>query len=448
MSQVVIDVEGLGKRYRVAWTRPRYRALRDTVAEAMGAPFRRWSRPRSPAGSVDGPGPAPATHLWALKDVSFHVRRGDVVGIIGRNGAGKSTLLKLLSRITEPTEGRAMIRGRVGSLLEVGTGFHPELTGRENIYLSGTILGMRTAEITRSFDEMVAFAEMERFIDLPVKRYSSGMAMRLAFAVAAHLNPEILIVDEVLAVGDLQFQRKCLGKMRHVSRSGRTVLFVSHNMSAITTLCSRALLLHQGRLVKEGSPAAVVSDYLAAALGASGTATWTDPARSPGTDGFKLAAVSVMDEAGAPVSLVNIEQPIQVRIEYEVAVPRMKFRCVASFYTRGACSFASPEPVEAVREETGRYASIVHIPGNLLSEGEYTVGLSVFASRGKKLHYCRINDVVGFQVYDAVTGDSARGDYAEGLDGVMRPRLAWELRYRGEALRREEPAHEPIAAPR
>src|SRR6266850_519315 len=255
MSEIAIKCEGLSKQYRIGQLE-RYRALRDVVTDAAGAPFRRL---RSAISNSNGNGNSQSAirnsqsnYIWALDNLSFEVKQGEVVGVIGRNGAGKSTLLKILSRITKPTKGSAEIHGRVGSLLEVGTGFHPELTGRENIYLNGAILGMRKAEIDRKFDEIVAFAEVERFIDTPVKRYSSGMHVRLAFAVAAHLETEILIVDEVLAVGDLEFQTKCLGKMQDVTRNGRTILFVSHNMGAIKSLCTSSMLLDGGRLAFAG----------------------------------------------------------------------------------------------------------------------------------------------------------------------------------------------------
>jgi len=257
MSDIAIRVEGLGKQYRIGGPQARYRTIRESLTEAVQAPFRRLSS------VVRGQSSAVADEtIWALKDVSIDVQRGEVVGIIGRNGAGKTTLLKILSRITEPTEGRAELHGRVGSLLEVGTGFHPELTGRENITLNGAILGMKRAEIDEKFDEIVAFAEMERFIDTPVKHYSSGMYVRLAFAVAAHLEPEILVVDEVLAVGDAEFQKKCLGKMKDVSGQGRTVLFVSHNMTAIQTLCTDAIWLESGRIVGQGDVAEQIEFYL------------------------------------------------------------------------------------------------------------------------------------------------------------------------------------------
>src|SRR3984885_7367424 len=239
MSDPIIKIEGIGKRYRIRHARPeRYTALRDVIANKVGNILRLNRGRIEEAPSIED--------FWALKDVSFEVKRGEVVGIIGRNGAGKSTLLKILSRITEPTSGRIEIDGRVASLLEVGTGFHGELTGRENVFLNGAILGMSRAEVRRKFDEIVAFAEIDKFLDTPVKRYSSGMYMRLAFAVAAHLEPEILIVDEVLAVGDVEFQKKCLGKIGEVSREGRTVLFVSHNMHAIRTLCDRCIYLDNG----------------------------------------------------------------------------------------------------------------------------------------------------------------------------------------------------------
>lgn len=257
MSNVVIHVEKLSKRYRIG-QRERYLALRDILARSLATPFRILSS-NSPESKVSNPA---SNSIWALENVSFDVKEGEVVGIIGRNGAGKTTLLKILSRITRPTEGYAEIHGRVGSLLEVGTGFHPELTGRENIYLNGAILGMKKAEIELKFDEIVAFAEIEKFIDTPVKHYSSGMYVRLAFAVAAHLEPEVLLVDEVLAVGDAAFQKKCLGKMGDVARQGRTVLFVSHNMAAVEQLCSRALLLSNGRIKKSGSVDSVVGFYL------------------------------------------------------------------------------------------------------------------------------------------------------------------------------------------
>lgn len=310
---VAIRVEGLSKRYVLRHQRHgRYTALRDVLAEGAKNLGRRLL-----GGAGRGAGGAPDREpFWALRDVSFEVEEGTRLGIIGRNGAGKSTLLKLLSRVTEPTAGRITLRGRVSSLLEVGTGFHPELTGRENIYLNGSILGMRLAEIRRKFDEIVAFAEVERFLDTPVKRYSSGMYVRLAFSVAAHLEPEILVVDEVLAVGDAQFQKKCLGKMEEVGRGGRTVLFVSHNMDAVLSLCNQGILLKEGSIARMGSIAEVVGDYRrrVAELNYS---VETCLARG-GSGGARVLRVWVADAQGAAVSAVTSDQPVMLCLEAEV----------------------------------------------------------------------------------------------------------------------------------
>jgi lipopolysaccharide transport system ATP-binding protein len=303
MSEAVITVENLGKKYRLRHQaeRQRYTALRDVLADRTKSVARRvWSAIGSSSSRPSAVHkPCSIEDFWALKDLSFEVKQGEVAGIIGRNGAGKSTLLKILSRITEPTTGRVHLRGRVASLLEVGTGFHPELTGRENIFLNGAILGMARLEIKRKFDEIVAFAEVEQFLDTPVKRYSSGMYVRLAFAVAAHLEPEILIVDEVLAVGDAEFQKKCLGKMHDVAeQKGRTVLFVSHNMQAVQSLCGRAILIEAGRIAAQGPTQGVVAQYLAQSSSSTGQICW-DEATAPGNDEFKLLGVRAFDEDGA-----------------------------------------------------------------------------------------------------------------------------------------------------
>ena len=411
----IIRVEHLGKQYRLG-VRQSPNTLRDAITEGVRSPLKTLRQRAERAGAT----------VWALRDVGFEVKPGEVLGIIGRNGAGKSTLLKLLSRITEPTLGRIELYGRVGSLLEVGTGFHPELTGRENIYLNSAILGMSRREIKSKFDEIVAFAEIDEFIDTPVKRYSSGMYVRLAFAVAAHLEPEILVIDEVLAVGDIAFQNKCMGKMQDVSMAGRTVLFVSHNMPAVSRLCHKAILLESGKLVKEGATPDVVGAYVEGALASGHTREWDETEQAPGTRELTLLSLSVTNEDGVPVSTVSVEEPLRVRLKYRVAVPDLKFRCALIFNTQGTCAFVSTEPFEAVREKPGVYESVVNIPANLLAEGEYTLGVSIFASKGVKQHFVQRPDVVAFHVFDPMTGASARGDYAERLAGVVRPRLRWE----------------------
>jgi lipopolysaccharide transport system ATP-binding protein len=311
VSDYAIRVEHLGKRYRIG-ERERYRALRDTLVDVARAPLRR----------LRGSGGATADNtIWALRDINLEVGQGEVLGVIGHNGAGKSTLLKILSRITEPTEGHAEVRGRVGSLLEVGTGFHPELTGRENIYLNGAILGMRRAEIARRFDEMVAFAEVERFIDTPVKRYSSGMYLRLAFAVAAHLEPEILLVDEVLAVGDAAFQRKCLGRMSDVAREGRTVLFVSHNLPSIEKLCERVVVVDGGRVTQAGDPVSCIAAYLGARTEPKPA---VDLAAVPRLDPRLVpvfTSLDLQDGESNPVSAVGCGEPLEFHLGYRAAEP-------------------------------------------------------------------------------------------------------------------------------
>ncbi|HVA80764.1 MAG TPA: ABC transporter ATP-binding protein [Candidatus Binataceae bacterium] len=310
----IISVRDLGKRYKIG-ARLRYRTLRDSVMESGAAAMRALSfRHRRNGTAADDD----ETHVWALREVSFDVMPGEVIGIIGRNGAGKSTLLKILARITEPTTGRVDLYGRVGSLLEVGTGFHPELTGRENIYLSAVILGMHKAEIERKFDEIVAFAEIEKFIDTSVKHYSSGMYVRLAFAVAAHLEPEILLVDEVLAVGDLAFQKKCLGKMGEVARGGRTVILVSHNMASIESLCDTCLLLDAGQLRRKGHSVEVIRDYLAAQVGvqSASRSLLGHPGRRSNSESI-MKSVTLRSESDTPVTIVPMGAPLSIAVEFE-----------------------------------------------------------------------------------------------------------------------------------
>lgn len=421
MSETVISVENISKSYRlgVIGTGTFYGDLKRWWAKQRGLPDPYLKIGEADHGNRDG------ETVWALNDVSFEVKRGEAVGIIGRNGAGKSTLLKVLSQVTAPTSGLVKVRGRIASLLEVGTGFHPELTGRENIFLNGAILGMNRTEVQRKFDEIVSFAEIDKFIDTPVKRYSSGMYVRLAFAVAAHLDPEIMIVDEVLAVGDAAFQRKCLGKMSENASEGRTILFVSHNMAAINRLCNRAVLLNQGQLVADGTGTEVTAQYLSMASGESSNRVW-DLKNAPGTEELRLVSVQLLGEKGDPVSVVDVREQLVLRVEYQVESPGLKFRCTFGFHTQGIYAFAAMEPVEEIRPHKGRYYSSIIIPPHLLAEGEYIISISMFSSAGAKVHYVSLKNAIAFQVFDSMTGHSARGDYAQNFAGVVRPLFQWE----------------------
>jgi len=329
MPTFAIHVENLAKQYKIGLRDEAKRSFGEALIHALGTPFRRL---RNLSERSDG-----SDLFWALKNISFDVRPGEVIGIIGRNGAGKSTLLKILSRITEPTEGHACLRGRVASLLEVGTGFHPELTGRENIHLNGAILGMKKAEIERKFDEIVAFAEIDKFLDTPVKRYSSGMRVRLGFAVAAHLEPEILLVDEVLAVGDIAFQRKCLGKMDAVARSGRTILFVSHNMASIEALCGRAILLEQGRIVQSGKCSEVISSYLNTLAERTQCPVGEREDRE-GDGSARCTGLWCEDELGTPTDTVRSGRDVRICLRYELSRPDAHFDFNVGIYDRsGVC---------------------------------------------------------------------------------------------------------------
>jgi lipopolysaccharide transport system ATP-binding protein len=420
MAAPIITVEGLSKRYFLRQQQPRrYTALRDVLAEKARGLF----KGSKASGST--------TEFMALDDVNFTVQQGDRVGIIGRNGAGKSTLLKVLSRITEPTKGRITIDGRVASLLEVGTGFHPELTGRENIYLNGAILGMNRAEIRRRFDEIVSFAEVERFLDTPVKRYSSGMYVRLAFAVAAHLEPEILIVDEVLAVGDSSFQKKCLGKMEAAADEGRTVLFVSHNMETVLRLCNRAILLESGRVRQTGPTDVVIRSYLNTGSGTNSRRSWVGTPLVPGNDLVRLRSVTVHDEAMVNKDSFDVTRPIGVTMEYEVLSAGEVFTHSYNFFNEdGLNIFNTHDTVSPLRTEPrppGLYSTTMWIPPNLLSEGIVVVGVAIIKIEPFTIHLHE-QDAVSFTVSDAMRGDSARGTYTLGFPGAVRPLCQWETR--------------------
>lgn len=423
MSITMLHVENLGKQYFIG-RREKYRTFRESLTQSLSAPFRRSIQ------ALRGQGQQAAgldQALWALRGVSFEIQQGDVVGVIGRNGAGKSTLLKILSRITEPTTGRVRIRGRVGSLLEVGTGFHPELTGRENIYLNGAILGMRKNEIERKFDEIVDFAETEAFLDTPVKHYSSGMYVRLAFAVAAHLEPEILLVDEVLAVGDIAFQKKCLGKMGDVARTGRTVLFVSHNMAAIAALCNRAFLLDHGQLAAAGETAEVIDRYMEGSLRGNQTPLHLRTDRQ-GDGRLRFTGVSFLNGSGQPAENAISGQPLTALLRYQTADGRpacnvdidlafygalgqLLFFCKVQL-ARGNFEILPPQGVIACR-----------IPKFPLPPGRYPFKL-----------WCQVNRVMADRIEEAGVLPVEAGDfYGSGLlptknpEGIVMVEHSWEL---------------------
>ena len=425
MTEAVIRVAGLGKRYRLG-EGLRHTALRNFLGDALRAPLRLLSGPGRGSNNHPGAGMAPAANgssrfIWALKDVNVEVHQGEVVGLIGRNGAGKSTLLKILARITRPTEGQAEIHGRVGSLLEVGTGFHPELTGRENVYMSGAILGMRKAEIDRKFDEIVAFSEVERFLDTPLKHYSSGMQMRLAFAVAAHLEPEILLVDEVLAVGDAAFQKKCLGKMSDVARRGRTIVFVSHNVAAVKALCSRAVLIKEGTIAKSGAVAEVVDDYLLGSAPGVNAKEWRDPATAPGNENLRLSYIRIIPPEGN--ATITVDTGVLIEIGFDNLLEGINLDCTVYIVSSdGVLVFESGHMISSDGDSrAGSYHVSGRIPAHLLNAGRYSLNL-VF---GKDQRYVlfRMDDVVFFELENTATG---RGSNMSVAPGVVRPILSWQ----------------------
>ena len=370
-------------------------------------------------------------HFLAINDISFEVKRGEVLGIIGRNGAGKSTLLKILSEVTSPTKGTVRIKGRVASLLEVGTGFHPELTGRENTYLNGAILGMTKKEIDKKFDEIVDFAEIEKFIDTPVKRYSSGMYVRLAFAVAAHLEPEILIVDEVLAVGDAQFQKKCLGKMGEVSKGGRTILFVSHNMAAITSLCSKAILLDAGQMVKYGKTSDVVLMYYSQGMASPAFFDYSASRKMVGDDYAQLFSGAVVDRNNVPCAEADIREPVRIIMKYRINATNHNSQDYIPNYhifsSDGAYAFMSSPQTGEIADE-GVYEAECIIPGNFLNEGTYFVGLALTSlNSGVKIHFFETN-ALSFNVRDPIEKVPTRCGYVGPIPGVVRPLLDWTVR--------------------
>jgi lipopolysaccharide transport system ATP-binding protein len=421
-----ISVKKLGKRYQIgaAETKFRYNMLRDVLVDTVYAPVRLV---KALVGKSDRR--ANKNFVWALEDVSFDLEEGRVLGIVGRNGAGKSTLLKILSRVTEPTKGTVTVRGRVGSLLEVGTGFHPELTGRENIYMNGAILGMKRAEIDKKFDEMVDFSEVGQFIDTPVKRYSSGMYLRLAFAVAAHLEPEILVVDEVLAVGDAEFQRKCLGKMGDVAQQGRTVLFVSHNMSAILRLTQEAIVLNKGRLIKRAPTPEAVDFYLSSGQAEIGERTWSADEIPASSDPFRPISLRLKDKNGNVVDTVRSTEPATIEWEYQLDASLTGLRLGMYLNTmRGEYVFTTFDTDNAKQYEqfstrkAGRYVSRCAIPADFFNEGRYYFGVNA-SSFGVKRYFMDEN-ALSFNV--DISGAPGT-QWPELRQGPIRPRLDWQI---------------------
>jgi lipopolysaccharide transport system ATP-binding protein len=420
MTDIAIRVENLGKLYRIGQFGG-YKTIRETMTNVMSVPLRLFRHPsQEPRATSHQP-----NTIWALKDVSFEVKRGEAVGIIGRNGSGKTTILKILSRITAPTEGRAEIHGRVGSLLEVGTGFHPELTGRENIYLNGAVIGMKKAEVERKFDEIVAFAETEKFLDTPVKRYSSGMYVRLAFAVAAHLEPEILIVDEVLAVGDAAFQKKCLGKMSDVTSKGRTVVFVSHNMASITQLCQRAVLLTGGKVVQDGPSREVVSAYLSNRESLSEETVWSYD-NAPSSELVRLRAVRVVNEDGKSCFDTDMAKPIGLEIEFWCLRGTRMTPAFHIYNELGILLFFTAnlhDKIWAERQyEPGLYRCSCELPGNFLNEGTHSVNAYLSSDINREPDV-RLEPAVSFRVHDSGAGPGR--PIAGKWLGLIRPLLPW-----------------------
>ena len=421
MSNTVISIENVSKSYQLG-----------TIGTGTfrGDLSRWWARQRGKPdpfqiiGETDS-GNRQGETLWALKDINLQVQQGDVLGIIGRNGAGKSTLLKILSDVAAPTSGEVKIRGRIASLLEVGTGFHPELTGRENVYMNGAILGMSRQEVRRKFDEIVDFAGIEQFIDTPVKRYSSGMYVRLGFAVAAHLEPEILIVDEVLAVGDAEFQKKCLGKMGNVADEGRTVLFVSHNLQSISILCPTTILLQAGKIAKIDKTSQVIAQYLFSDNKESAEAVWAFD-KAPGTSFVKLHAVRVLNEKNELTSDVNLDEPIVLKAEFWIL---RKTAMTVSFHLynqEGICLFAtgnfSDLKWNSNEHEPGLYECSCIIPSRLLNKGKHTLRIYLVRDDNASMIEVKLSEVVSFDAHDNGAG---RGGFMRNWVGVVRPILPW-----------------------
>lgn len=432
---IVIEIKNLGKKYTIIHQHQghyKYTALRDVLTDGAKNIFKRTVNSFSKKNS-NNPNPK-KEEFWALKNISLDIKQGERVGIIGRNGAGKSTLLKILSRITEPTEGFARIKGRVSSLLEVGTGFHPELTGRENIFLNGAVLGMKKSEIEKKYDEIVTFAGVEKFLDTPVKRFSSGMKVRLAFAIAAHLEPEILLVDEVLAVGDAEFQKKCLGKMDEVSKEyGRTVLFVSHSMPMIFSLCNRCILLNDGKIQATGNPGEVIAAYQYSGQNTPGFIDYTNESKKPGDNLGILLSGWIEDKYGERSLNILINQPFRICMRYRVLkdVSKMPYPNFHLFDSQGQYVFVvSPSDINDNGPfKKGEYLAECEVPANFLNDGLFSVGLALtFVHSGSHVSFYE-KHALTFNITDPIEGVPTRDSgYRGRIPGVVRPKLKWIIR--------------------
>lgn len=443
MNSTIIEARNLRKRYRIGVNEAHYKTFREAIVSRITAPVRNLAKLQKLTKFKDNPSSNDEDDvIWALNNVSFEVNEGEVLGIIGRNGAGKSTLLKILSRITEPTSGSAKICGRLSSLLEVGTGFHPELTGRENIFLNGAILGMRKWEIEKRFDSIVSFAEIEKFLDTPVKRYSTGMYMRLAFSVAAHLEPEILLIDEVLAVGDIPFQKKCLERMGDIAKGGRTILFVSHNMQAIQKLCTRVIVLHKGRVLMEGPSDEAVSKYLGEGIGLIGEQIWPDcnnplgdyVASTHGDNVVRLCAARVLDRNKKVCTNFDIRDSVSIEIEYRVLEEGHRLHTHFGLTNEmGHIIFVTKDNLDSpwrdITYPVGNYRAICQIPGDFLNEGEFSVYCSISTIGMDNMRHVSKLDLLIFKVSDRLTPGGVRGNYPLAWEsGGVRPRLSWNVK--------------------
>jgi lipopolysaccharide transport system ATP-binding protein len=411
----MIQIKNLGKKYKVAGSLP-YLSLRDSITKAAGSIFTKKQGPNE---------------FWALHDIDLEVNEGERLGIIGRNGAGKSTLLKIISRISPPTTGSIILRGNVASLLEVGTGFHPELTGKENIYLNGSILGLKKKDIDQRYDEIVDFSGVSAFINTPLKHFSTGMQLRLAFAVAAHLKPEILLIDEVLAVGDMEFQKKCLQKMEEVSREqARSIVFVSHNMNYISSLCDKVIWLDKGRIVESGQPSTVIGNYMSSTVHQTGNSEWKNIETAPGDQVVRLRSIAMVDEQGNKKELFGVTEKIGIQMEYEVLESGNILWLGYNIFNREMINVFDTHNVSSEQyqrpHEKGRFRAIAWIPPQLMNTGGYTVGCAIFNHLLNRIHFHE-KDALAFSVYDELDKPTARGMSPGDFPGVIRPVLAWDI---------------------